>query len=110
MDKPKQVYGAMDMGWGAKIVLPLEEAHKVQAILARHALAMGSVYRPVLPNVSFIGDLEVPSVSVLDLPSHDCRGLSREVLNAWKEMVKNTEDGPVMDPQVFAKITGETNE
>lgn len=110
MNKPKQIYGSLTMGWGTQIVLPLEEAHKVQAILARHAIAVESAYRPTLPNVAYIAELEVPAVVVLDLPIHDGCGLSREVLNAWKEMVKNTEDGPVMDPQVFAKLTGETNE
>lgn len=106
----KEVYGLVKVSYDTGWLLPIEEAHKVQAILARHGIKLEEAWRKgPHPNVKFIADLEVPDVSVAKLPEYDVRGLTNKQINKWQESFRDVEDENlvVMNPKDFAAITGD---
>ena len=105
----KEVYGLVKVSYDTGWLLPIEEAHKVQAILARHGVKLEEAWRKgQYPNVKFIRDLEVPDVSVATLPEHDARGLTNQQISKWQESFREAEDEHlvVMNPKDFAALTG----
>lgn len=106
----KIVYGKLNLSWGPNVLLPLEEAHKVQAILAKHARGYSEGYRAAAANISYLEDYKVPAVDVVGEPQHDCTGLSHQQKSDWLEMIRESIEPQVMDPVMFTKIRGENNE
>ena len=110
MSKSKEVYGYVKIDYNSGWILPLEEAHKVQAILARHGIKLEEAWlKGQHPNVKFIRDLEVPEVSVVSLPEMDARGLSNKQIGKWHESFRDAMDENlvIMKPQDFIAVTGE---
>lgn len=106
----KDVMAVLNMNYTTKIMLPIEEAHKVQAILARHAVKYNSLWRNPR-SIHYLTDYEVPEVSVLSRPADfDAQGLDSSVIREWESAINSAEDGAeitVIDPQVFAQLKGE---
>jgi len=95
------------------VMLPIEEAHKIQAILARHAVKYESIWcNP--RSIHYLCDYEVPEVIVVARPpDFDAQGLDAKVVRDWAQALGNAVDGEtteVMDPQMFAKLRSDTNE
>lgn len=110
MSKTKEVLGSINFGYSTRVILPIEEAHKIQAILARYATGVSSAYRPTEPNISYVEDYSVPSVEVLETPQFDCRGLTPKQKQAWAESVRDSEGDTFLSPQEFVALRGENNE
>lgn len=106
MDK-KQVYGRLNLSWSGNTVLPLEQAHKVQAILAQYAVGFGEAYRPDVPNVQYLVDYSPPDVSITVLPVVDARGLTHNQRQAWEQSVRDSEGDTFLSPQEFVALSGE---
>ena len=107
MSKPKEALGSINFGYSTRVLLPLEEAHKIQAILAKYAVGVGSAYRASGPNCAYLEDYSVPAVDVLELPKYDCRDLTPEQRAKWVELVRDSDGGDVLTPQEFTAIRGE---
>ena len=110
MSKSKEVYGYVKLDYNSGWILPLEEAHKVQAILARHGIKLEEAWRKgPYPNIKYIKDLEIPEVSVIPLPECDARGLDNKQIQKWQESFREVEDENivVIKPQDFATIVGD---
>lgn len=102
-----KIMGKLIFGYN-DLVMPLEVAHKVQALLAEHAVRFETNYgaNRVAP-VSVIREYEVGSVEVLKNVDFDARGVGAEDYNAWAAAIRDREEGAVvMSPQRFAKIRG----
>ena len=105
----KKPLGKISFGY-SDLVMPLEIAHKIQALLAEHAHKIETQY----PNNSRAGavnalkDYEVGSVEVVKRIDFDARGVSSEDFSAWANAIRDREEGDVvMSPQDFAKLRGE---
>jgi hypothetical protein len=85
----KQVMGVIEFDWSTRLLLPLEEAHKIQAILAKHAVSIERAHDAEHNSVLYMAEFAVPAVQARkdDIP--------------W---------GTIIDPQSFAAIYGEDNE
>ena len=106
----KEVLGSINFGYCTRVMLPLEEAHKIQLILAKHAFGVGSAYRSSGPSPSYLDEYSVPGVDVLEMPKYDCRGLTPEQKGKWIDLVRDSDGGDVLTPQEFVAIRGDTNE
>ena len=106
----KEALGSINFGYSTRVLLPLEEAHKIQAILAKYALGVGSAYRASGPSPSYLDEYSVPGVDVLEMPKYDCRGLTPEQKGKWTDLVRDSDGGDVLTPQEFLAIRGDTNE
>ena len=102
-----KIMGKISFGY-SDLIMPLEIAHKIQAMLAEHAVRFETNYgaNRVAP-VSVIREYEVGSVEVLKNVDFDARGVSSEDYSAWANAIRDREEGDVvMSPQDFAKIKG----
>lgn len=106
----KEVWGRLNLSWGGNVLLPLEQAHKVQAILAQYAVGFGDAYRPNEPNIRYMTNYSIPEVGVLPLPDCDCRELTPKQVSEWEEMVRNSEGNTFLTPQQYIAIQGDSNE
>ena len=108
----KPIMGTINFDWSTNIVLPLEEAHKIQAILAKHAVRVERAYGAEHNLISYLSEYEIPSVAVQKDPIEwDTRGMSKQQISKWVEMVKTVPHGGVIiDPQAFAAIHGDDDE
>jgi len=106
----KEVLGSINFGYSTRVILPIEEAHKIQAILARYATGVSSAYRPTEPNISYVEEYSVPSVDVLETPQFDCRGLTPKQKQSWAESVRDAEGDTFLSPQEFVALQGDTHE
>lgn len=108
MSKGKEVFGSLEFTYST-LVMPLEVAQQVQALLAKHAIKVDGIYcgsrnPPIYAEVAY----EVSPVSVAKKPDFDCKGINPSVLNEWRNIVADREAGaPVMDPHDFEKLKGE---
>ena len=107
MSKPKDVYGRVNFSWAGNVILPIEEAHKVQAILARYAIGFSEAYRSDMPNVKYMVDYSVPDVSITELPKYDCTGMTNAQRNDWEQSVRDSADESFLSPQEFLALRGE---
>lgn len=91
------------------VLVPLEIAHQIQALLAQHAVKYNCMYRGREASVVYITDYEVPSVSVVskDAPIYDAMGLTREQVDAWYMSVRDGEGPTVIEPKQFTAIAGD---
>lgn len=103
----KEVYGRLSLSWGGNVLLPLEQAHKLQAILAQYGVGIGDAYRPDLPNVKYTLDYKVPDVTVTSFPEYDCTGMTPKQIAEWEETVRHSEGDTFLPPQQFIAIQGE---
>lgn len=106
----KDVMAVVNLGYSNKVMLPIDEAHKIQAILARHAIRYDTIWRSSR-SIHYITDFEVPEVVVVNRPAdYDARGIDPVKVRDWVTSI-TTHDGGVnaeiMDPHVFAKLTTE---
>jgi hypothetical protein len=108
----KQVMGVIEFDWSTRVLLPLEEAHKIQAILAKHAVSIERAYDSENNLVLYMAEFAVPAVQARkDDIQWDARGLSKEQARRWVDAVKEMPpNGTIIDPQSFAAIYGEDNE
>ena len=104
MSKSKDVYARVNFSWGGNVILPIEEAHKIQAILARYAIGFGEAYRPDVPNVPYVMAYSVPDVSFTELPKYDCTGLTSTQRNDWEQSVRDSEGNTFLSPQEFIAL------
>lgn len=88
MKKDKEtIYGSIQTTY-ENIILPLEEAHKLQAILAK-AKRLDTLWRSNKPEVACLMDYDVPAVLVKKvLPEQDARGVPREIYHEWREAIQ----------------------
>lgn len=107
----KNVLGYIEFGWEAKFILPLEEAQKIQSILARHAVSVGTAHDKNYSRIEYMVDCDVPAVLVRkELPVMDARGLTKAQIRRWSETIQKGETTEVIDPKTFTAIYGEDNE
>jgi hypothetical protein len=105
----KKLMGKISFGY-SDIVMPLEVAHKVQALLAEHAHRIDMQYpaNHRAGTVSALREYEVGGIEVVKAITFDARGVDNDTYTAWACAIKNREEGDtVMSPQDFAKIKGE---
>lgn len=109
----KQPMGLINFGWGSTtVLLPLEEAHKIQTILAKHAISVERAYDNESNSVPYLAEYSTPEVQVYkDRVEWDTRGLTHKQTRRWVEAVKEMPaNGTIIDPHSFAVIHGEDNE
>lgn len=109
MKKQDKLLGKIRLGYD-DVVLPLEVAHKIQALLAEHATELDSVWGTQVNKSLFVlCDYEVGAVEILNTPpDFDARGVSATDYSAWQAAIRERQEGDeVMSPQDFAKIRGE---
>ena len=107
MSKTKEVYGRLNLSWSGNVMLPLEQAHKVQAILAQYGIGFGEAYRSDIPNVKYRMDYKVSDVCIVELPKYDCTGMTDRQRNDWEQMVRDSADESFLSPQEFMALRGE---
>ena len=109
--KPREVMGTIYLS--GQVMLPLEEAHKIQAILAKYAVGTNYVYRGgggatggKYDSVYFMERYDVPYVQVdKGEPKFDLRELTVEQQSAWIDMVRNSVGNDFLSPQDFVKLS-----
>ena len=104
----KKILGKLSFTY-CDLVMPLEVAHKIQALLAEHAIRVDSIYcSGKNPEVHIEVDYDASPVSVVQSPDFDCKGIKPKILSEWRQIVSDRETGaPIMDPHDFANIRGE---
>lgn len=107
----KDIYAQLNLGWGSNsVMLPIKDAHEIQAILARSAVSLGYVYRTNATDVYYIEDYPVPDVKVMALPDTSLQGMDTKKKQAWMEMVRQCETETFLSPQEWVALTGDSNE
>lgn len=106
----KKLLGKISFGY-SDLVMPLEVAHKIQALLAEHADKLDRLYSSGsgVSALQILRKYEVGSVDVVEHPiDFDARDVDAAAYVQWQEAVRDRERGDVvMSPQDFAKIKGE---
>lgn len=110
MSKARDVYGKLNLSWSRNVILPIEQAHKVQAILAQYGVGLGEAYRPDIPNVMYMMEYTVPDVSVIEPPKYDCQGMTDKQRRDWEESVRDSADDSFLSPQEFVALRSDNNE
>ena len=105
MKSKKEVYGAVTFSY-ATLVMPLDVAHKVQVLLAKHAVRIDSIYCGQRnPPVRCVRPWEMSSVEISKTPDYDCGGMNEVDFKAWSDAVRERpEGGPIMEPNEFALL------
>ena len=109
MKKQGKLLGKIRLGYD-DIILPLEVAHKLQALLAEHATKLDSVWGShVKKSLYVLCDYEVGAVEILkNTPDFDARGVSGTDYSAWQSAIRERqENDEVIDPKDFAILRGE---
>lgn len=104
----KKPLGKISFGYN-DLVMPLEVAHKIQALLAEHAQRIEMQYpaNHRAGTISALREYEVGSVEVVKDITFDARGVDNETYAAWASAIKDREEGDtVLSPQDFAKLRG----
>lgn len=116
MKAKRTAYGVIDFDWNTrKIILPLDKAHQVQALLTQ-AMKLTDDYRSAHQRFYALSEYDAPSVSVLDnnCPMFDATELSKEEYNEWHKTVDEALRGDdtykakdIVPPAVWASMKGE---
>lgn len=106
MSKARDVYGLLSLGY-TNVILPLEQAHKVQEILAKYAKGSDAAYRAESANVKYIMEYNAPDVAVIDLPKYDCTGMTPQQRLDWAQSVRDSEGDNFLSPQEFIALRSE---
>lgn len=105
----KKIMGKISFGY-SDLVMPLEVAHKIQALLAEHADKMDRIYAASghVPVLQVLRKYEVGSVEVVaDKIDFDARDVDDAAYTGWQSAIRDREKNEiVMSPQDFAKIKG----
>lgn len=104
----KKPLGKISFGY-SDLVMPLEIAHKIQALLAEHAERLDRIYATVgaVPSLHVMRKYEVGSVEVVKDIDFDARDVDDAAYTGWQNAIRDREKGDtVMSPQDFAKIKG----
>lgn len=85
----ERLYGTLEFSF-SRVMLPLETAHKVQALLATGTQvdtiwADHKVVRVMVP-------YSTPAVNVATTPEHDARNIPTDVYRAWREAIERGEN------------------
>ena len=107
MKSKKDLYGTLSFSY-VTLAMPLEVAHKVQALLAEHAVKVDPTYcSNGNPIVHAIRPWDVDPVSVIKVPQYDCTEMSGKDYAEWAAAIREREEGaPIMDPKDFALLRG----
>ena len=103
-----KIMGKISFGY-SDLVMPLEVAHKIQALLAEHADKMDRIYAASghVPVLQVLRKYEVGSVEVVDKIDFDARDVDDAAYTGWQSAIRDREKNEiVMSPQDFAKIKG----
>jgi len=100
----KQLYGQITLGY-ADYVLPLEQAHKLQALLAEHAVTIDATYTPRFDRVFYVKDLQLGVVGVVEYPPFDTRGMSDSQKAEWLSAIRAEDAQSIIDPQHFKTLS-----
>ncbi len=108
MKSKKEVYGSMTFSY-TTLAMPLDVAHKVQALLAEHAVRVDSIYcGQGNPSVYCIRSWAMGPVEIANAPDYDCEGMTEPDYMVWSDAVRNRLEGaPIMDPKEFALLRKE---
>lgn len=102
-----EVWGRMNISY-CDIFLPLNVAHEIQSLLARHAIGVKTVYRSSAPCLNALVDIDIPDVKTDRKEFEealDARGIPANEYHEWaKVMVDTTANVEVIDPKVFANM------
>ena len=104
----KKLLGKISFGY-SDLIMPLEVAHKIQALLAEHADKIDVHYSANhrVGMISALREYEIGNVEVVKEATFDARGVNSEDYNAWANAIRDRGEGDtVMSPQDFAKIKG----
>ena len=102
MKSKKDFYGTLSFSY-VTLTMPLEVAHKIQALLAEHAVKVDSTYCSSNPPIHAIRPWDVDAVGVIKIPQYDCTEMSSKDYNEWVTAIREREEGaPIMDPKDFA--------
>jgi hypothetical protein len=91
-------------------MLPIRIAHKIQALLAEHAIGYDYAYRTGnRPNVEYMTTYNAPTVEVIkkNLKLYDATMLTPNQVYKWAAAIREGEGDAVMEPADFAALTGE---
>lgn len=105
----KKIMGKISFGY-SDLVMPLEVAHKIQALLAEHGQRIEMQYpaNHRAGTISALREYEVGNVEVVKDIYFDARGVDNETYTAWASAIRDREEGDtVLSPQDFAKIKGD---
>jgi len=108
MKSKKEVYGAMTFNYYT-LVMPLDVAHKVQALLAEHAVRIDSVYCGQRnPPVQCVRPWGMGPVELSKTPDFDCESMNEVDFREWSDAVRERPEGaPIMEPNEFALLRKE---
>ena len=100
----KQLYGQITLGYN-DYILPLEQAHKLQALIAEHAVVVDSTYTTQFGRVSYVRSMQIGVVGVVEYPMWDIRGMSDELRDAWLTAIRADDAQSIIDPQHFKTLS-----
>ena len=108
MKSKKDLYGTLSFSY-VTLAMPLDVAHKIQALIAEHAVKVEHTYcSNNNPTIHAIRPWDVDAVSVIKAPQYDCTEMSSKDYNEWVGAVREREEGaPIMDPSDFSMLRGE---
>ena len=106
--KTNKPMGMIELGYEV-LVMPLDAAHKIQAILAEHAIKVDRVYcNNANPTVYVQKPYDAPPVQVAKAPDYDASAIKETVYSQWRSVISQRDkDAPIMNPNDFAKLQGE---
>ena len=106
----KKPLGKISFGY-YDLIMPLEVAHKIQALLAEHATKVDNIYgaKAGTKSLNVMVDYDVSAVQVWkEEIDFDARGIDSTSYSKWQDSIRQREPGgSVMSPQDFAKLRGE---
>lgn len=87
-----KLYGSITFNYDT-VVLPLEDAHKIQVLLAQ-AQKIDTIWRSGRGNIDVVRDYTPPAVSIQTVfPVQDARGIPSKVFDQWKDSVTDSSAG-----------------
>lgn len=105
----KKPLGSLSFGY-YDLIMPLEVAHKIQALLAEHATKVDSIYGAKVGTkaLNVVVEYDVSAVKVWrEEVDFDATGIDSTSYTQWQDSIRQREPGDsVMSPQDFAKIKG----
>ena len=113
MKRDGKVMGLVDLGWSAKVLLPLDLAHKLQTILTEAVGLEREYVSSSRGEYLWLKKYPVPDVSVLDPDAivFDATMLERKAAGQWRDEVngglKNDAEAKIEDcltPEQWLKL------
>ena len=102
----KEVYGLIN--FYGDMLLPLDEAHKIQAIMAKYAKGHETIYRSGgEDSIYYIKEMEVPHVRVSAMPKYSTEGLNYNQRGEWVQAIRESKGDDFLSPQAFVNLIKE---